>query len=165
MNPLNTLALRGLVGLQTTALAGTAKSKQLVSSPLEGPFARMQVLTGAMLTWLLMGSGVAFAQASKTGDSQDGVVSIINTAATWLILLIGAASVLMFAWASFLFVTSAGNSKAIEMAKTTAKNVVIGIALAASIYLIKGLIINVLDGAGGASKNDSGTRETLVKPQ
>jgi hypothetical protein len=77
---------------------------------------------------------------------------------------LAAISLLMGVFAALQFVGSAGNERTISRAKSTIKNVVIGLSLAAGIFIMKKLVIGLFSEANV----DSGTggqnfRDTLLK--
>lgn len=163
MNRITTLALRTWVGAQVAAssAADEAKSRAArASHNPEQPYRRAQIASGAVAGWMAATTATALA-AGRADDAQGSIVDLIKNVGNFLVLIIAAASVVLFCWSAFLFVTSAGNQQAIDRAKTTAKNVVIGLALACSIALIQRLIVQVLDGATGNGGGDSETRDAV----
>lgn len=76
------------------------------------------------------------------------VVSLANNLISLLITLLSIAAVLMFVYTGFKLVTSAGNSSEWEQAKSTFTNVVIGIVLVLTAWLITDTVLRMTTGKG-----------------
>lgn len=143
------LSTRTAVAVQTETSSRSSESS--LKATLRSGRTRAELAVGAVMSYLVYASSTytAFAQGSKkTGDAASGLISLINTFTTFLIIVLAAGSLLMGVFAALQFVGSGGNTKVIENAKRTIKNVVIGLVVAAGIFIIKGAIIKVVGAPG-----------------
>lgn len=122
-----------------------------------GHLGKFQAFTGVIAGTVVANQGVAMAAGGtcggKTGTSQ--VVTIIKNGTKFIIALIAVASVAMLAWASFLYITSGGSSGRASKAKDAAKNVLIGFGLAAAIYIVRSVVLDIVGQAGGGNNDIS----------
>jgi len=135
-----------------------AADKATSSSTLSTRRGRTEVAIGALLGYMAVGASVAFAapqDVSSTADSASGVVDLINTFTNFLIIILAAGSLLMGIFAALQFVGSGGNAQIADKAKKTIKNVVIGLVVAAGIFLLKTAVLQVVGGVDDSSSGDT----------
>lgn len=77
----------------------------------------------------------------KDPNSTD-VAGIIGKVIDWVLLLVGAITVLFIIYAGILYVTSSGNKERIEQAKQTLTYAVIGLV----VIILAGVIVNLVTG-------------------
>lgn len=114
---------------------------------------RAQIGSSLFLGLILLSASTSFADSSD--KAQNDIVSLVEKVTNFLLLLLAAAVVGMAAWGAFLYVTSAGSQRRTGMAKETIKNVFIGLALAAAIFLIRSVVLGIIgavDTGGSGSK-------------
>lgn len=142
LTSLRTRALGAFVAVQTSATGGLAPRTRADKA---------QMLVGAAIAWLLavLSIEATDAHAEKATGSQAKVVALIDKFTNFIVLIVAALSVLMGVWAALQFVGSGGNSQVASKAKSTIKNVVIGLVVCAGIFIIKNAVLAVVGGAGG----------------
>lgn len=166
LNKIRTLPLRGFVSAQTAVLSAAdsaSESKAMQTQALGTRRGRIEMAIGALMAYVVYAGAVnsAFAKSNTaaTQKSADGLLSLINTFTTFLIIVLAAGSLLMGIAAALMFVGSGGSAAAIKRAKDTIRNVVIGLVVAAGIFIIKKAIIETVgapgvDGSGGKKLRD-----------
>lgn len=77
----------------------------------------------------------------KESDKTD-VAAIIGKVIDWILLLVGAITVLFIIYAGIMYVTSSGNKDQIERAKQTLTYAVIGLV----VIILAGVIVNLVIG-------------------
>ena len=78
--------------------------------------------------------------------SASGVITIINTIGNWIFAILLAVAGIMLVYAAFRWVTAGGDPQAVQSAKQTLINAVIGIVVA---LLAKGLVMAIVRVIGG----------------
>jgi Type IV secretion system pilin len=106
---------------------------------------------GSALLLGLMVLMASDASAASAVDANGGIVTLIKKATNFLLLILAAAVVGMASWGAFLYVTSAGNNKRVDMAKDTIKNVFIGLAVAAAVFLLRQVVLDLIGGVDSSS--------------
>lgn len=114
-----------------------------------GKMGKLQMFTGVVAGTAVANQGVAMAAGCGGAGGTSQVVTIVKNGTKFIIALIAVVSVAMLAWASFLYITSGGSSGRAAKAKDAAKNVVIGFGLAAAIYIVRSVILDIVGQAGG----------------
>lgn len=145
MKTLTSLPLRAWVVVQTNGLAAA----QSLTDSTKTRRGRLEVAAGTLLAFLA-NSQLAFA-AESLASSESKIVSLIKRLTLALLVIVGAVGLLFLGVAAILWMTAGGNSTQLSKAKTTAKNVLIGYALAACIFIIPRLLFSLigdLDGSG-----------------
>jgi hypothetical protein len=139
MNKLSNLLLisyaRGVAGAVHKAAPADARSRVQMASGL-----------GAGLMALSVTPALA-----QSGKARENIVSLIQGVSTFVLMIVGAAIVVMAAWGAFLYITAGGNSNRATKAQQTIKNVAIGLAVGAAIFLIRSVVLDLIDGAGDGS--------------
>lgn len=82
--------------------------------------------------------------AKPAGSGPTDLAAVFGTIANVLIFLVGAISVIVIIYGGFLYVTSTGDSKRVEAAKSTILYAVIGIIVAVLAYAIVNFVIGSL---------------------
>jgi hypothetical protein len=172
MKSVKNIPLRAYVGLVT--LADSANTRLDRWSEGSSKHAKAELAGGFVGGALALGAGTAFAGevagggASASGGGCSGsststLVSLIETAGGFLAAIVAAVSVAMLLYASLLYITSGGNYGRAGKAKETAKNVVIGFGLAACIFLLRSIILQIVGGAGGEGSSGNSVSSCLGK--
>lgn len=115
---------------------------------------RLEVASSALLFTVIV---PAAAMAAGKDEGLTRVRGIITRATTVIVLLIAALGVLMLAIAGFTYATAGGNAQRVQSAQTTAKNVIIGFIIAAVIYIVPRVVLDIV----GAGANDSATNKQI----
>lgn len=161
------LPTRAVVAVQNRSVEQSGQESSLRLA-LSSARSRAEVAVGAVLAYLLYASttftalaqsGGSGAGAGDTSKATSGVLGLIGTFTNFLILLLAAGSLLMGIFAALQFVGSGGSERVVTRAKSTIKNVVIGLCLAAGIFVIKKAVISVI----GAPKADGGDGTQMRK--
>jgi len=167
ISKLRSLPLRTFVAAQTNTLQMTDRH-EMSSGAVSTRRGRIEMTLGGLFGYAAVAAAPALAAGSTTGKNApaSGVVGVLNSVTNLVIILLAAISLLMGVFAALQFVGSAGNERTISRAKSTIKNVVIGLSLAAGIFIMKKLVIGLFSEANV----DSGTggqnfRDTLLKDQ
>ena len=159
INKIRSLPLRAAVAVQTSAFTMQSQTEtSSLTSGFRSRRGRTEMAIGAVMAYIVAASqapAMAKVDANKTRDSASGLLDLINTFTTFLIIVLAAGSLLMGVFAALQFVGSGGNTKVIENAKRTIKNVIIGLVVAAGIFIIKNAIITLV-GAPNADKGTNG---------
>ena len=161
ISKLRSLPLRTFVAVQTNTLQMTDQHK-LSSGAVTTRRGRIEMTLGGLFGYAAVAAAPALA-APATGKNApaSGIVGVLNSVTNLVIVLLAAISLLMGVFAALQFVGSAGNERTISRAKSTIKNVVIGLSLAAGIFILKTLVIglfseaNVDSGTGGQKFRDT----------
>ena len=157
------LPLRTAVAVQTETVARSSEGGFKAS--LRSTRTRIELALGALASYMVYAStSVAFAggvNARETRSSAEGLLDLINTFTTFLIIVLAAGSLLMGVFAALQFVGSGGNTRVIDNAKRTIKNVIIGLLVAAGIFIIKTAVIEVVGAPGADSREGDNFRKEL----
>lgn len=162
---IRTLPLRTAVKVQSEVVHAAGRSSGETLADLRTARGRTEATIGAFLGFMALGVSHAFAAEKDLGGTQDdaqGVVDLITTFTNFLIIVLAAGSLLMGIFAALQFVGSGGNSQVADRAKKTIKNVVIGLIIAAGIFLLQKAVLQVV---GGVDDSDSGqnVRDKLIE--
>lgn len=139
MKTLRTMPSRLTAQAHASAFALEAGSSRLT---------RAQIGSSIVLGLLVLFTSNAFA------GPRDNIVNLVVSISNFLLMILAAAVIGMACWGAFLYVTSAGNRQRVDMAKETVKNVFIGLAIAAAIFLIRSVVLDFVggvDGGGGGN--------------
>lgn len=147
---LNTLALGAFVGAQTNAIAKTNDIQARSTVIPASRSGKLEMAAGAGLAYLLY---LLTVPAFADEKAQKGVVALLDRFTNFIVLLIAAFSVLMGVFAALQFVGSGGNTQIASKAKTTIRNVVIGLVLCAGVFIIKNAILSIVAGTGTGDEN------------
>lgn len=150
---INNLALRGLT---TAQVKGAEVAAKPASREVTTTAAKLQMAAGAAIAYLLYLITVPAIAADK--DTQN-VVALIDRFTNFIVILVAAISVLMGVFAALQFVGSGGNSQVASRAKSTIKNVVIGLVVCAGVFILKNAVLSVV--AAGGSGNENKFNKTL----
>lgn len=155
---IRTLPLRAAVKVQSEVVHAGSKTDSATVSSLQTSRGRKEFTVGAFLGFMTLSASRAFAQGdmSTTEQNSQGVVDLINTFTNFLIIVLAAGSLLMGIFAALQFVGSGGSEKVANRAKATIKNVVIGLVVAAGIFLLKEAVMGIVGGV-----DSSGDGETI----
>ena len=159
ISKLRSLPLRTFVAVQTNTLQMTDQHK-LSSGAVTTRRGRIEMTLGGLFGYAAVAAAPALAATGKNAPAS-GIVGVLNSVTNLVIILLAAISLLMGVFAALQFVGSAGNERTICRAKSTIKNVVIGLSLAAGIFILKTLVIglfseaNVDSGTGGQKFRDT----------
>lgn len=112
--------------------------------------------TGAAAA-LLVAPGMAAAQAgcNAGGSSTDGLTTLIQQAANFLIIVGGALAVLMLAVGGFMIMGLGGTSKHSRKGMTIVKNALIGLAIMVAGVFLREVIVKFIAGGTGAGNNSA----------
>jgi hypothetical protein len=83
-------------------------------------------------------------EACQNGDGRD-LNAVFKTIVNTALYIIGALGVLMLIYGGIRYTTSAGNSKAVEGAKSTIMYAIIGIIVALLAYAIVNFVLNIFN--------------------
>jgi sterol desaturase/sphingolipid hydroxylase (fatty acid hydroxylase superfamily) len=119
----------------------------------------MRAFSFVIVCWALAVPVAVLAQASKAPTRNDealrkhydlqvviaerSVPKIINGIVTRVLPMVGAAFLVMFVYAGFLWLTAGGDGKKVDAAKVTLKNAIIGMALVTFAYFIVSFFLGV----------------------
>lgn len=145
MDRLRQLPLKLAVNIQTAAYDAGQRTASVV--PQERHH-KLQLLSGALVGAFAANTAAAFA-APKPGEAQGKITALLENVTTFLIYLVAFGSVLMLVWSAFLYITSGGNQSRVGQAKNAAKYVIIGLAIAAGLFIVKDLVLQTVDAASG----------------
>jgi hypothetical protein len=159
MQKVNDIVLRGYVSLITRAEGANDRLNKW--SEGSSKHAKAEVAGGVVAGGLVLFASTAGAEECNTGSTTK-IVELVQTGGGFLAALVAAVSVLMLLYASMLYITAGGNYGRAGKAKETAKNVVIGFGLAACIFILREVILQVVGGATGG-KNSNTVTECLSK--
>lgn len=168
LTKIRNLPLRAAVAVQSAGVTSSAKGEGTLAN-MRTRRGRTELTVGALMGYMTVGASKAFAAADtgNTRESASGILDLINTFTTFLIIILAAGSLLMGIFAALQFVGSAGNEKVTRNARNTIKNVIIGLVVAAGIFILKTAVIELV-AAPGAEEGDNSTgdqfREELNNP-
>lgn len=158
MTKLNNLSLGLAVRAQTALLHGTSR---VVERAPASRRSRAEIGAGLAIG-LISADSAAFASgANSAAKSQGNITSLIANVGGFMSALVAFGSVCMLAYAALLYVGSGGNKTATDKAKAAVKNVVIGLGLAAGIYIVRSFIVDMVGSVGG-DKGGQQVRDTLT---
>ncbi len=124
----------------------------------------MPVMASAQLTPASTGLAGAAAgtglSTSCTGTAC--LVTIVGNVISLVLGFLGVILLVMLLYAGFLWMTSGGDSKGVEKAKTMIFNAVAGIIIIAASYAIAAFVLGQLAGITGGGSAGAGTTDTIV---
>ncbi|MEX2515002.1 MAG: hypothetical protein WD335_02660 [Candidatus Paceibacterota bacterium] len=83
----------------------------------------------------------------------EAFITMINGLIEWLIMIATSVAVLLFMYAGFLYLTSAGDESKVSQAKTIFLNTAIGFAIMLMAYLLVITLVSLLTGEGWLNDN------------
>lgn len=151
---INNLSLRTAVAVQSAAVSSENRVRATAGKGFAGAAVATLVMPGA-------------AMAARSGKEQQSVLNFVDSVSGFLLAIFAGVFIAVFVWGAMLIVTSAGNEGRAAKGKKTIMNAMIGLGLVAAMFLLRGLLINVIDsvdggrGSGGAPKDGGDVRDTL----
>lgn len=156
MNPMSLALTRTWVASRTRAIGSVEDAKSFVAANAATMTRknRFDLMLGAMIAWIAMslaGASLAHADPATTANSggETNITNLVTRITNFVIAILAGLSIMMFVYAAILFVTSGGSQQMIDRAKETTKYVVVGVALAAGVFVLRNLVIDVIGGATG----------------